>query len=182
MISVYDSLAKVLYDDERCVEYSPLKCMNDDVIANRIINNTAQPVIYCISASAKLNSEMAVNLRSLLLEHKIDLLVSKDEGVEEISKYIPEYQKNIDIDEQLFFEKPYFETMLLINELINLEYEKLENTGLIRIREQSGKMKDRYSSLSYGCLFASQLGRDLLRDDDELDISQAYLCVSTIPL
>lgn len=71
--------------------------------------------------------------------------------------------------------------MLLINELINLEYEKLENTGLIRIREQSGMMKDRYSSVSYGCLFASQLGRDLLKEDETLGLAQAPLCVSAIP-
>lgn len=180
-ISVYDCMAKVLYDDDRCVEYSPLKCMNDDTIANRIINSNAKPVIYCISASAKLNSEMAVNLRSLFLEHKIDLLIQKDDGIEEISKYIPEYKKNNDPDEQLFYEKPYLETMLLINELINLEYEKLENTGLIRIREQSGMMKDRYSSVSYGCLFAAQLGRDLLKEDESIGLLQAPMCVSSIP-
>ena len=180
-ISVYDCMAKVLYDDDRGVEYSPLKCMNDETIANRIINSSAKPVIYCISASAKLNSEMAVNLRSLFLEHKIDLLIPKDDGIEEISKYIPEYKKNNDPDEQLFYEKPYLETMLFINELINLEYEKLENTGLIRIREQSGMMKDRYSSVSYGCLFASQLGRDLLKEDESIGLLQAPMCVSAIP-
>lgn len=181
-ISVYDCLAKILYDDERCLEYPPLKCMNDEVIANRIINSNAEPIIYCISASAKLNSEMAANLRSLFLEHKIDLLIPKDDGVEEIVKYIPEYQKAIDPDEQLYYEKPYLETMLLINELINLEYEKSENTGLIRLREQSGYMKDRYSSLAMGCIFVSQLERDLLRDgEEEIDLDNYTMCVSSIP-
>lgn len=180
-IGVYDSLARILYDDERCVEYPPLKAMNDDVVANRIINSSAEPVIFVISASAKLNSEMAVNLRSNFLERKLELLVPKDEGVEEIVKYIPEYNTLIDPEEQLLFEKPYLETMLLFNELINLEYEKLENTGYIRIREQSGFMKDRYSSLAMGCYFVAQLERDLLRDEEEIDLNNYTMCVSSIP-
>ena len=36
-ISVYDMLAKVLFDEERNVEYKPWKCMNDDKVANRIV-------------------------------------------------------------------------------------------------------------------------------------------------
>ena len=35
-ISVYDMLAKVLYDEERNMEYKPWKCMNDEKVANRI--------------------------------------------------------------------------------------------------------------------------------------------------
>ena len=161
-VGIYDLLARVLYDDERDVEYSPLKAMNDDAYANRIINSSAQPLIYVVTASSKLNSEMAINLRSMFTEHKIELLVPKDDGIEEIVKYIPDYKGDADSYNKYFYEKPYLETMFLINELINLEYEKGENTGLIRIREQSGMMKDRYSSLTMGCYFVSQLERDLL--------------------
>ena len=179
MISIYDSLAKVLYDDERGVEYSPLRCMNDQVIANRIKNPNAIEAIYCISASAKLNSDMAVNLRTMLVEREIDLLIPKEDGINEIRKYVPSYD-SLDPESQVWFEKPYLETMFLLNELINLEYEKLPNTGIIRIREQSGMMKDRYSSLAMGCYFVSMLARDLLGYDEEVDYSNAPSCVSTI--
>ena len=162
MVGIYDLLARVLYDDERDVEYPPLKAMNDDAYANRIINSSAQPLIYVVTASSKLNSEMAINLRSMFTEHKIELLVPKDDGIDEIVKYIPDYKGDADPYNKYFYEKPYLETMFLVNELINLEYEKGENTGLIRIREQSGMMKDRYSSLTMGCYFVSQLERDLL--------------------
>lgn len=178
-ISVYDALAKVLYDDERCIEYAPLKAMNDDVVANRIINHNAQPIIFVVTASAKLNSEMAVGLRSSFLDRKIDLLIPKDEGVEELAKYIPDYTKINDPDEQLYYEKPFLETMLLLNELINLEVEKGENTGLIRISEKTGMMKDRYVSLAMGNYFADMLARDFLSSSDDYDFKNVPSCVST---
>lgn len=181
-ISVYDCLAKYLYDDERGCEYKPLKCMNNDDIAKRIVNSNARPAIYCVTASAKFNSEMAVNLRSLLMERKIDLLINHNDGIEEIQKYIPEYSKMAEAEDQVFFEKPFLETMCLINEMINLEYEKSELTGLIRITESAGMMKDRYISLGMGCLFTSELERDMLSFNDEIDISAIPSCVSAVEL
>lgn len=159
---IYDLMARVLYDDDRDIEYPPLKAMNDETYSNRIIATGAQPCIFVVNASAKLNSDMANNLRSMFTEHKIELLIPKDDGVDELVKYIPDYKGDADPCSKYFYEKPYLETMFLINELINLEYEKGENTGLIRIYEQPGMMKDRYSSLTMGCYFVSQLERDLL--------------------
>lgn len=170
----------MLYDDLRGVEYSPLKAMNDDEIARRIINESAEPLIFCVNASLKLNSEIAVNFKSMLLDHQVELLVSKDDGVEEIRKYIPEYRKTNDTEEQLYYEKPYLETMLAVAEIINLQYEKAENTGLIKIKEQSGWCKDRYTSISYGCFFAAQLARDIFSEDDSITFDTAELCVSEI--
>ena len=149
-IAIFDSLAKVLYDKERGKEYAPLTCMNDPVIAKRIPNPNAKPVIFAIAASAKLNSEMAVNLQRLLIDKRIDLLISKEEAINEIPKFAPQYLKTQEPEEQLFYEKPYMETALLINEMISLEYERLETTGLIRIHERGNEVKDRYSSLAMG--------------------------------
>lgn len=178
-ISVYDCLARVLYDDERGVEYKPLKCMNDDTIANRIISHNAEANIFAISASAKLNSEIAVNFKSMLLSHRVDLLVDKDSGIEEMTKFVPGFY-DMDSDEQLFYERPYLETMLAINEMINLVYEKMPATGLIRISEVGQNTKDRYTSISYGCYFVSQLARDLLNNSDIYDFACAPSCVSSV--
>lgn len=59
-------LAKVMYDDERDKEYSPLSCMNDDNIASRIKIEGATPCIFAINASQKLNSDIAMNFRRVL--------------------------------------------------------------------------------------------------------------------
>lgn len=180
-LSVYESLARVLYDDERGVEYAPMKAMNDELLANRIMSPNAQAKIFCIAASAKLNNDMVVNLKNYLTNHKIDLLVSKDEGVEEIIKYVPEYSnQSQDIETQLYFERPYLETMLLRKELCDLTYTKAENTGLIRVKEPSDGVKDRFSSVEMGVWFASLLALDLLNKEEEIPAQYATLCVSPL--
>lgn len=178
-VSIYDSLARVLYDDERGVEYKPFKCMNDDTIANRIVSPSAEPNIFAITASMRLNSEIAINFKSMLMEHRVDLLVDKNSGLAEMGKFITGYD-DMSAEEQLFYERPYLETMLAVNEMINLVYEKMQATGLIRISEVGQNTKDRYTSVSYGCYFVSQLARDLLNNTDEYDFEHAPSCVSAV--
>lgn len=178
-ISIYDCLARVLYDDERGVEYKPFRCMNDDTIANRISSPNAESNIFAIAATAKLNSEIAVNFKSMLLSHRVDLLVDKTSGIAEMSKFISGYDM-MTAEDQLFYERPYLETMLTVNEMINLVYEKMQATGLIRISEVGQNTKDRYTSVSYGCYFVSQLARDLLNNTDAYDFAHAPSCVSSI--
>ena len=153
--------------------------MNDDTVANRIISPNAEPKIFVIAATAKLNSEIAVNFKSMLLEHRVDMLVDKSAGIAEMSKYIGDYY-HLDADMQLFYERPYMETMLAVHEMINLVYEKMQATGLIRISEVGQNTKDRYTSISYGCYFVSQLARDLLNNTDEYDFAHAPSCVSAM--
>lgn len=178
--SVYDLMARVLYDDERGVEYPPFKSMNDAVFANRIYNPNAESRIFCISASGQLNNDMVVNLKSLLLENKLDLLIPTEEGIEEIKKHIPEYNKFNDEKNRYYFEKPYLETMLLNKELIELTYEKLQNTGLIRIHEPNTGTKDRFSSIEMGCWFALMLSHDLFSEEENIDINTTPICVSAL--
>jgi hypothetical protein len=168
-ISVGDALMRVLYDDERDVEYKPWTYMNDDDLAKRVTNPNALPIIYSFTGLQKINSEIAVNLRNMLAENTIDLLISNTESGEEIQKRFTDYLTTSDANLQLYYERPYLETMCLINEMVNLEYEKLENTGLIKIRELAGQTKDRYVSLAMGCHFASELARDLLSRNDDAD-------------
>lgn len=174
-----DYLCRTLYDDERCVEYAPIKVMNDDVLNRACTSSAAPAVIYAIAASAARNSQIATNFKSMLTEGKVQLLVPKDEGFDEIRKFVPEYIKTDDPDTQLFYEIPYLQTMLLFSELINLEYEK-NDLGIIKIKERPSMTKDRYTSVSYGCWFATELAHDLLRDDETIPIDQAMPCVSVI--
>lgn len=160
-ISVYDALAKIMYDEERDKEYRAWTSMNDDNTSNRIKIENALPVVYTISATAKMNNDIAVQMRETFASKNIDLLVVLDEAIEELQNKITNYS-DLTPDEQLSYEKPYLETSFLINELLEIEYTKGEQSGLISISEPSTGRKDRYTSLSYGNYFAALLERDLL--------------------
>lgn len=168
-IAVYDLLAKVMYDEDRGVEYPPLACMNDDAIAARVKAEGANPCIYVISAYQKLNSDIALDFRRVLDANKIDFLITLEQAGEEILPNIKEYAEAIDADTQVFYERPFLETQALISETTGLVYEKKEQTGAIIIHEQGTNRKDRYSSCSYGSWMASQLERDLLSKNDDYE-------------
>ena len=168
-IAVYDILARVLYDEERGIEYSPLRCMNDESIANRIYAEGAKECIYAINASQKLNSDIAIDFRRMLTENRIDLLVNFEKASEEILPNIKEYVSAIDGQTQFFYERPFLETQEFISETTGLVYEKKTQTGAIVISEQGNNRKDRYTSVSYGSWFISQLELDLLSSGSEYD-------------
>ena len=168
-LACYDLLAKVMYDESRDKEYQPWVCMNDDSIANRIKTIGALPVLFAINASQKLNSEIANEMRIALTNNMIDFLIPFNEAVESTLTKIPEYMSAIDVDIQLFYEQPYLETQELINECVELTYERKEQTGLIVISEQGANRKDRYTSVSYGVHFASLLEQDLLSDNSDYE-------------
>lgn len=167
-VSIYDSLAKVLYDEERNVEYPPWTCMNDKDLAARCVIAGQRPVLFSIKASLKMNSEIAVCMRTTLQNKMCELLINQQEGIEEIQRYVPEYA-TADVDTQLFYERPYLETSALINEMIALEYTLMGQTNAIKIEERSGMCKDRYTSLSYGNYFAELLEKDLFADNSDYE-------------
>lgn len=168
-IAVYDMLAKVMYDEERGVEYSPLCCMNDDSIANRIKIEGAQPCIFVINATQKLNSDIAIDFRRVLAGNKIDLLITFEQASEEFLPNVKEYTNALDGSTQGFYESPFLETQALISETTDLVYEKKEQTGAIVIHEQGTNRKDRYTSCSYGSYFASLLEKDLISKNDNYE-------------
>jgi hypothetical protein len=169
LIAVYDLLARPLYDDERRIEYSALSCMNDDNIANRIRVEGAEPRIFAINASQKLNSDIAIDFRRILSEKRIDFLVPFEQAQEDILPSIKEYTSAEDADTQIFYEIPFLETQALLSETTSLVYEKKPDTGVIYIHEQGSSRKDRYTSVSYGSYMASLLERDLVSQTDEYE-------------
>lgn len=170
-VAVYDLLAKVMYDEERQCEYSPLTCMNDDKIANRIKSGSVNPRIYVINATQGLNDIIAREFYRVLSEKKIDLLVNFETAQEEILPNIKEYNSAPDAETQIFFETPFLETQQLISETTALVYERKEQTGAIVIKETGSNRKDRYTSVSYGVYFASELAKDLLAENEEYEYS-----------
>lgn len=170
-VAIFDILARTLFDENRNVEYSALTCMNDEGLANRIKVEGAEPRIYAINASQKLNSDIALNFRRRLAENKIDFLVTFETAKEEILPNIKEYSEAEEIDESFMYERPFLETQALFAETTDLIYEKKPDTGVIVIREQGNNRKDRYTSCSYGAYLCSLLERDLLTKNDDYEVS-----------
>lgn len=168
-IAVYDMLARVLYDEDRGIEYPAWQCMNDSNIAARIQVAGALPVLFAVTASKRLNSDIATITRKELLEERVDLLIPHSDAIESVLPKMPEYQSSLELEKQFFYEAPYVETQALINEMVELVYDIMPQTGIIQIQEQDGNHKDRYTSVSYGLYFASLLEQDMLSEQDEYD-------------
>lgn len=169
MLQVLYSLGKTLYDEERGIEYPPLKCMNNDTYADVVRNPNAPAVIYAINATQQLNSDIAYNFRRALVEKRTELLVNFNTAKEELLNENKDYLEELDIDLQLGYEIPFLETQAMISECAELLYEKSPQTGVIKVYEQGSNRKDRYTSCSYGSYFFDQLELDLMGNDSNYD-------------
>ena len=181
-LQIVYALEKVLYDEERGVEYPPLKVMNNDEYAKVCQDPNAKECIYVINATQNLNSDIAIAFRKNLVENKIDFLVNYNTAKEEILGTNKDYLDSVreDANAQVSFEMPFLETQLMINECAELQYEKMQQTGVIKIFEQGNKRKDRYTSCSYGSYFIDKLELDLLANGYQADYSSAPICASSL--
>ena len=160
-LQILYTLQKVLYDEERGVEYPPLKCMNNKDYAKVCQDSNAKECIFAINATQTLNSDIAIAFRKNLMEGKIDFLVNLNTAKEEILSSIKEYSDVSEGSTQTMLEMPFIQTQLMISECAELQYEKMPNTGVIKIYEQGSNRKDRYTSCSYGSYFLDQMELDL---------------------
>ena len=170
-ISVIQNLSKILYDENRSLEYQPLKCMNDDRLAEYCQSPDANSCIYAMNANIKTNSEMALSLRRALIEKQIDLLIPFSEAIETVLKNNREYLGTPDANIQNFYEIPFLETQQLVAEMINLEY-TTTSAGDIQIKEKSNNRKDHFSAFQYANAFADLLIKDLVTEG-----AGEYLCL-----
>lgn len=157
-IGVIDALMSDIYDANTGTTYSALSCYNNEELAKRCTVLKAPKVIWAIQGSPEFNSQCALGLREAFKQGLVRLLISEFDAEDALSE-IRGYTSLSPADEVLL-KLPYIHTSLLINELINLEYEMKNN--VIRVKEKSGMRKDRYSSLSYNIFVARSLERDLL--------------------
>lgn len=169
-VTVLDLLSHIMYDEERGKEYPPLACMNNDEYKNRVKIDGAKECIYIINASEKLNGSIADDFRRILEAKRIDLPVTYEKAKEDILPNIKEYLLAEDGDTQVFYESPFLETQALINETTSLIYEKKVQTGVTVIKERGNNRKDRYTSISYGNYFVTQLEKDLLDNREEYEV------------
>lgn len=164
-LGVYDALASDISDVESGEIYPALSCCNNPDMAARCTNRNAEKVIWAINGAARFNSDCAVMLREGFKSGKIRLLATEYDGEKALSS-IKGYS-NLHASDKAELTLPYVNTTLLINELINLQYE--DSNGLIKITEKSGMRKDRYSSLSYNYWVACQLEKNIRKRSSSSD-------------
>ena len=156
-IGVIDQILRPIYDPEYGITYSALNCCNDTTYSDRCLDKSAPKVIWAIQASSNFNNEMYLNLRERFRQGRINLLMSEfeiDEQLKDIKGY-----NSMSPEDKVKLQLPYIQTTLLINELINLDYEA---TGVnIKVHEKSGMRKDRVSSIGYNLWVVSQLEKKL---------------------
>ena len=168
-LQVLYALGKTLYDEERGIEYSPLACMNNETYAATVKNPHAPAVIFAINASQQLNSDIAYSFRRSLLERRAEFLINYNLAKETILNENEEYKNEFNLDAQFEYESPFLETQAMISECAELLYEKSPQTGAVKVYEQGGNRKDRYTSCSYGGYFFDQLELDLLTDSEQFE-------------
>ena len=151
--------------------YPPLSCCNDQVYADRCIDKSAPKVIWAIQATAQFNNDMYLNLRDGFQQGYINLLVNEFEA-EENFKAIRGYSSMSQADKTRL-QMPFIHTTLLVNELINLEYES--KGANIKVFEKSGMRKDRVSSVGYNYWVQKQLSLKLKKPKGKsFDPAQAF--------
>lgn len=145
--------------------------MNNEDYAKVCPDPNARLCIYAINATQNLNSDIAIAFRKNLSEGKIDFLVNYNTAKEAILSNFKEYTNSLDIDRQIDFERPFLETQAMISECAELQYEKMPQTGLIKIQEKGKNRKDRYTSCSYGSYFIDKLELDQLSSSSDYEYS-----------
>lgn len=108
----------------------------------------ANKVVWSVKATANFNNEICVLLRNGIQNGKISFLISDQECEEEIIKnYSTRAYTKLSPTDQAYIKMPYLQTTMAEYELIKLDHEV--KNGNIKVKEQSGMRKDRYSSIAY---------------------------------
>lgn len=186
-IPMYDQLGQLTRDDARGLEYPPFTIMQHPTIdkdvyeelSKRTLGVNAEPVIYPFSATAKLNSLIATQMRDVLQKRLISFLVEENKAEDYMIKNRPgEYMKSDDITTKAFFLSPFVNTSSMVNEAINLT--STLSGGNIKLIEPSSGRKDRIVSLMMGNFYAGLLDLDLLKDTTGTSDQDAILNITMI--
>ena len=154
---IVDILMRDINDPETGELYPALSCYNDPEMASRCTSPNAPKVIWSVKASAQFNSDCAYRLREGFSSGRVRLLLTEYDGEAAMKELKGFDSLSPELKEQ--FKYPYYNTSLLINELVKLQYE--ENNGRVKLYERSNMRKDRYSSLAYNYYVAKEIENKL---------------------
>lgn len=164
-IGVFDNLVQEQTDDTRNIIYPAWSCVNDDSMADRCNDPDAPKIIYSIKANLQFNSDCAVSLRDSIRQGKFRLLINENEANEILNS--SKRYNSLSVENQVLFQEPFYQTTALINEMVNLSFEVVN--GKIRVNNQSGIRKDRFSAVSYANLVANEFERQQRAFQDEYE-------------
>lgn len=172
-LPIYDLLVgNPMVDRETGVEYQPLACMNDEEMNERCLYPNNPRVIYSVKAYEQMNSDMAIYLQNAINSRKLRLLVHENEGQDYLTRFAGYDEFSGDLIGKL--KAPYIQTSLMIYEMLSLEAERKEN-GKVKVREQSGKRKDRYSAIAMANYFATELSRQNFKVEVGIDEDDDFI-------
>ena len=166
-LSVFDSLAKVSYDEETGQEYPAFSSFNKEEYDDRILDDDPNNVIFAINPNVDVNHNAAMRLKSNLERGRLSLLVDVNTALANL--YKGKDSKVLTVDEEAKLLQPFVSTTMMINEAISLEIKNVKGR-FISLVESGTARKDRYSSLAYGIYFATILEEELEEEDNDYNV------------
>lgn len=168
--SIYGIMTQKNKDPETAIEYPAWKIVENnhwfvnnpatiEDLKKNTLDSDAVPVVFPISATAPLNSAIAIDLRKQFNNKNFSLLMDTAEATD----ILQSDEDFIRSANQPYIMAPFVSNDEFISETIQLESTWKE--GMLKLEEPSGATKDRYTSASYGNFFISIIERDLLKDD-----------------
>lgn len=172
--NMIDALGKILYDEERDKEYIPIKCFNNDELAERCKNPSASPIIWAFIGSADSNHKMHTTMQGSLKDGKYKMLISHLNCKEDYLLDKKEY-KLASSEVKAMYELPYIYSDLTLNEMVNLNQEFVQG-GKIKLSEPNNGTKDKYITSAMGNLFIQELEVNLTgkKIKSNFDVSQLF--------
>lgn len=161
--TMVDEFAKILYDDERDIEYEPISVFNRQEYADRCKNKNASPIIYVFIGGADTNDTMHKLFKGALMDSRYKMLVSHTRCLDD---YLKDKQEWIlgSPEDRARYEKPYVYSDLSLNEMINLNMKLIQQTK-IQLTEPSTGTKDKYVTSAMANLFIQELELELTKQD-----------------
>ena len=172
-VGTLDYILRDHIDEETGDYYKALNVVNNDELSQRCKVRDANKCIYAIKATATFNNDISRLLRNGFKNRRIQLLINEFDADAYLKNLIKGFYK-LDPKEQAYYRMPYLQTSLLINELINLNYE-VTNTGNVRVYEKSGMRKDRYSSLAYNYWVLNEISKKKKDNTDSKKIVEELI-------
>lgn len=171
--NLVDSMAKVLYDEQRDIEYEPIKCFNIEALGDRCKNPNASPIMWGFIGSAQSNHDMHVAMLGSLSDKKYKMLISATVSKEEYLLDKKEY-KTATQEQKVLYELPYVYSDLTLNEMINLNKEYVQG-GKIKLVEPSNGLKDKYIASAMANMYIQELEMELTnKRKSTFDIQQMF--------
>lgn len=170
---VFDYICQDHYDPKLSMSYGALTTVSPkDYMASRCKVRNAKRCVWSIKANSEFNNQIATYLRNSIDVGKINLLIDQLDAKNKLLEKDAKFRK-MSSKEQIDVLLPYVQTTLLIDELINLKTET--NGTKVRLKERSGKRKDRYSSMAYNNYIVERIARKQRNRDDEEDIGIGFI-------